>query len=93
MTETFLNFSSFSFPVNECLFNPSLLAKPDGGYWVACRKDALDPVFLAHPQTLSPAQYLGLEDGQHRGTGRRTAGYRARNSALRGRRPARVPRA
>lgn len=74
MTESIL---TFNFPANESPLNPSLLAKPDGGYLLAYRKDTLDAVFVAQPWKLSPAQYWGWKkviiaemDAELRFTGR-----------------------
>lgn len=46
-------------PDNESPLNPSLLARSEGGYLFAYRKDYLDAVFVAQPWKLNAAQYWG----------------------------------
>jgi len=48
-------------PANVSLLNPSLLAKPDGGYLFAYRRDSLDPVFTDERRVyrLNALQYWG----------------------------------
>lgn len=56
MTESFLELSC---PANEVCLNPSLLAKPEGGYLLAYRRDYLDPVYLGQPRRVTALQYWG----------------------------------
>ena len=46
---------------NEAVLNPSLLAKPDGGFLLAYRKDRLDPVYVGRQWNVTALQYWGTK--------------------------------
>jgi predicted GH43/DUF377 family glycosyl hydrolase len=45
---------------SEVALNPGLVAKPDGGYWLAYRKDCIDEALLQRRHPINSLQYWGI---------------------------------